>query len=77
MFNTTSQLHWNWGWGCKNDSHSPTQDFLNILYSNYFYPIIHKPSIRVTDRSATLIDNILTNSLNNVLQSGILYTILY
>ena len=54
----------------KSETHSPTQDFLNNLYSNYFYPIIHKPT-RVTDRSATLIDNIITNSLNKVLQSGI------
>ena len=57
----------------KSETHSPTQDFLNNLYSNYFYPIIHKPT-RVTDRSATLIDNILTNSLNKVLQSGIFYS---
>lgn len=57
----------------KSETHSSTQDFLNNLYSNYFYPIIHKPT-RVTDRSATLIDNILTNSLNKVLQSGILYS---
>ncbi len=53
--------------------HSPTQDFLNTLYSNYFYPIIHKPT-RVTDRSATLIDNILSNCLNKEMHSGILYS---
>lgn len=54
----------------KSETHSLTQDFLNNLHSNYFYPIIHKLT-RVIDRSATLIDNILTNALNKVLQSGI------
>ena len=57
----------------KSETHSPTQDFLNNLYSNNFYPIIHKPT-RMTDRYATLIDNILTNSLNKVSQSGIFYS---
>lgn len=55
----------------KSETHSPTQDFLNVLYSNYFYPIIHKPT-RVAARSATLIDNIL-NCLNKVPYSDVGY----
>ena len=39
------------------DSHSATQDFLNIMYSNSVMPTITKPT-RVTRHSATLIDNI-------------------
>ena len=55
----------------KSKTHSPTLDFLNNLYSNYFYPIITVPT-RVTEKSATLIDNILTNSGDKVLSSGTL-----
>lgn len=40
-----------------------TGDFLDILYSSSFFPLIHKAT-RVTENSVTLIDNILTNSLS-------------
>ena len=36
------------------------QDFKNILLSSFFSPLITKPT-RVTDHSATLIDNIYCN----------------
>ena len=49
-----------------------TGDFLNILYSSYFSPLIHK-STGVKENSATLIDNILTNSLSEGMTSGVLY----
>lgn len=49
-----------------------TGDFLNILYSSYLFPLIHK-STRVKENSATLIDNILTNSLSEGIKSGLLY----
>lgn len=52
-------------------TNSLTLDFLNNLYSNYFFPIITEPT-RVTDKSATLIDNILTNSGDKVFSSGTL-----
>ena len=56
------------------DNHTPTQNFIDNLYSNSFFPSITKPT-RVTHKSATLIDNIFQNSLNNVTTlSGILYT---
>ena len=35
-----------------------SQDFLNIFSSSFFSPLITKPT-RVTDHSATLIDNII------------------
>jgi len=38
----------------KNKSHTQPGDFLNTLYSNYFFPLIHK-STRVKKNSATLI----------------------
>ena len=45
----------------KNTSHRPTNDFLNMLFSNSLMPLINKPT-RITTHSATLIDNIFSNS---------------
>ena len=42
------------------DSHNPTDDFINSLISHSFLPYIHQPT-RVTDHSATIIDNIFSN----------------
>ena len=39
------------------ESHNPTGDFVNTLASYFFQPHIIKPT-RITDDSATLIDNI-------------------
>ena len=53
----------------KHDTHSPTADFLNCVFSHSFLSTINKPT-RVTDFSATLIDNIITNvNLNNAFSS--------
>lgn len=57
----------------KNKLDNPIGDFLNTLYSNFFFPLINK-STRVTESSETLIDNILTNSLNGDIKSGVLYS---
>ena len=54
----------------KSDTH--VEDYLNVLYSTFFYPLIHKAT-RVKETTATLIDNILSNSLSNCLRSGVLY----
>ena len=54
-----------------NSKQSATVDFLNALYSTYFYPSIHRPS-RIASSSATLIDNILINFLNLEITSGLL-----
>jgi len=56
----------------KNNLDTLTADFLNILYSSYFFLLIYK-STRVKENSATLIDNILTNNLNEGMKSGVLY----
>ena len=57
------------------DKHGPTQDFADLMYSNSLFPCITKPT-RVTNKSATLIDNIFCNRLidNPNVLSGILYT---
>ena len=48
-------------------------DFLNVLYASSFLPLIGKPT-RITETSATLIDNIFTNNLSSNISSGIFYT---
>lgn len=55
------------------ETHSEIEDFLSTMYLNYSYTIISKPT-RVNDKTATLIDNIFTSSLNEVIYSGILGT---
>ena len=45
-------------------NHIPTAEFLEVIYSHAFTPLITKPT-RVTSNTATLIDNIFTNSSRN------------
>ena len=40
-------------------------NFLDLIYSYSLYPLILRPT-RINDKSETLIDNILTNDLNNI-----------
>ena len=47
----------------NHESHNPTNEFLNMIYSHAFRPTIDKPT-RVTYNTATLIDNIFTNNLD-------------
>ena len=58
------------------DTHTSTADFNDTMFSNGFIPLISRPT-RVTQSTATLIDNIFTNQLaelhNNFFQ-GILLT---
>ena len=42
---------------------STMQEFKNIMSTNYLYPLITKPT-RITEHSATLIDNIYCNISN-------------
>ena len=51
------------------DSHNPTNDFVNSLISHSFLPYIHQPT-RVTDHSATIIDNIFSNITGHETMSG-------
>ena len=45
-------------------NHIPTAEFLEVMYSHAFTPLIAKPT-RVTSNTATLIDNIFTNTSRN------------
>ena len=56
------------------ETHSSTSEFIEMMFSNMFYPMINKPT-RVTSHSASLIDNIFINCTHNKDHiSGILYT---
>ena len=50
-------------------SHSETNDFINLMVSHYLLPHILHPT-RVTDHSATIIDNIFTNNAESDTISG-------
>ena len=53
----------------KFGSHSETDEFMNILGTHFFQPRILQPT-RITNHSATLIDNIFFNSLDHFAISG-------
>ena len=53
-----------------NDTKDGTHVFMNKLFLNGFYPHIDRPT-RVTERSATLIDNIFTNVYDADMTSGV------
>ena len=59
----------------KSDTHTPTAEFLDQMYTYSFIPLINRPT-RVTNSSATLIDNIFTNHISQEYDiiSGILLT---
>ena len=57
----------------KIGNNTTADAFVNQLLSSSFYPLITKPT-RITERSATLIDNILANRLNNNNINGILFS---
>ena len=55
----------------KYNEHVSTGRFLELNYSYNMYPLIIKPT-RITEKSATLIDNIITNDLRNKMKNFIL-----
>ena len=55
----------------KHQSHDKTGEFLDIMFSRSFFPLISRPT-RITSNSATLID-IFTNDQNNCSASGLLF----
>lgn len=57
----------------KHGSNNKISEFVNLIYSNNFFPCIDRPT-RVTEKSATLIDNILTNDMSAKINSGVLVT---
>jgi len=56
-------------------SHSNTSDFVDVMFSSSFLPLINRPT-RISKTSATLIDNIITNCHDDLGEhlSGILPT---
>lgn len=48
-------------------------NFLNIMYSKMFFPLITRPTI-ITSYTATLLDNIFINSLDSFCASGVLFS---
>ena len=56
------------------ESHNSTDKFLNSMVSHSFLPYILQPT-RVTDHSATIIDNIFSNITDNETYSGNITTI--
>lgn len=59
----------------NESKHVPTAEFLDLMYSMSYVPLINKPT-HISNQSATLIDNIFTNHLNidSNVWNGILYT---
>ena len=51
--------------------YSGIDEFIAVMYSMSLYPIITQPS-RITHHSATIIDNIFTNNLEDNMVSGLL-----
>ena len=48
----------------KHSTHNPTSEFLDLMFSNSFIPLINKPT-RMILQTATIIDNIFTNKYEN------------
>ena len=57
----------------NTDSHKGSLEFAELMYGNGLVPLIQKPT-RITEYSATLIDNIFTNVCEEGLESGIIVT---
>ena len=58
----------------NGNDHSPTSDFIETMFSFSFMPLINKPT-RVNNKTATLIDNIFCNNIENEqMFNGIFYT---
>ena len=55
----------------KGETHTGTKNFIDIMYGFGLFPLINKPS-RITEFSQTLIDNIFTNNIETVNNSGLL-----
>ena len=48
----------------KHSTHNPTSEFLDLMFSNSFIPLINKLT-RITSTAATLTDNIFANKYDN------------
>ena len=61
LINTNCIITGDFNINLLTSNHSSTNDFLEIMLSSTFLPLISRPT-RITDHSATLIDNIFCNS---------------
>ena len=57
----------------KLDLNDNSNSFINLMFSSAFYPTISKPT-RITKSTATLIDNIFSNTLEEECETGLLLT---
>ena len=57
----------------KYESHQPTSEYMDMLYSNLCFPVITQPT-RITDYTRTLIDHMYTNALDKCITAGICLT---
>ena len=56
----------------KSETHGPTHEYLELIYSLSMLPTIYKPT-RITETTATIIDNILTND-EEIIRSNVIVT---
>ena len=49
----------------KSQTHTPTDEFINLMYSSGLFPLISRPT-RVTNNQYSLIDNIFTNQIDDL-----------
>jgi len=56
----------------KHESHGATGEFLNSMLCHTFFPVIRRPT-RISEHSATLIDNIFVNRLETNITSAVIY----
>lgn len=54
-------------------SHTTTGEFLDVMFSRSFVLLITRPT-RLTSHTATLIDNIFTNNIDDIAKPGLLVT---
>ena len=57
----------------KIENNQHVKDFTNMMFSSAFYPLITRPT-RISNTSATLIDNIFVNKIEENYKCGILFT---
>lgn len=57
----------------KLDLNDNSNSFINLMFSSSLYPTISKPT-RITKSTATLIDNIFSNKLEEKCKTGLLLT---
>ena len=57
----------------NTNSHEKTNDFVDLMFSQNLYPLITKPT-RISSTTATIIDNIFCNCIDNTINSGVIIT---